>query len=105
MSNYDQHHGVKELSPLMAGQTVWMPDRKEEAKVVQEAGTRSYEVETSEGTYRRNRRDLIPLPETQPDDTNSSVNEEMPNDKTEPALRRSTRVPNPPNRFDPSWNI
>ena len=103
-SNYDQHHGVKELSPLMAGQTVWMPDRKEEAKVVQEAGTRSYEVETSEGTYRRNRRDLIFLPETQPD-TNSSGNEEMPNDKTEPALRRSTRVPNPPNRFDPSWNI
>ena len=32
----------------MAGQTVWMPDRNE-AKVVQEAGTRSYEVETSEG--------------------------------------------------------
>ena len=98
-NNYDQHHGVKELSPLMTGQTVWMPDRKEEAKVVQEAGTRSYEVETSEGTYCRNRRDLIPLPETQPD-TNSSVSEEMPNDKTEPALRRSTRVPNPPNRFD-----
>ena len=61
-------------------------------------------METSEGTYRRNRRDLIFLPETQPD-TNSSGNEEMPNDKTEPALRRSTRVPNLPNRFDPSWNI
>ena len=81
----------------MAGQTVWMPDCKKEAKVVQEAGTRSYEVETSEGTYRCNCIDLIPLPETRPDDTNSSVNEEMPNDNTEPALGRSTRVPNPPN--------
>ena len=47
-SNYDQHHRAKELSPLMAGQTVSMPDCNEEAKVVQEAGTRSYEVETSE---------------------------------------------------------
>ena len=86
----------------MAGQTVWMP---EEAKVVQEAGTRSYEVETSEGTYRRNRRALIPIPEIQYNDTNTSVSEEMLNDKTEPTLRRSNHESNPPNRFDPSWNI
>ena len=72
-SNYDQHHRVKELSPLMAGQTVWMPDRihNEEAKVVQEAGTRSYEVETSERTYHRNLRALIPIPEIQSNDTNT----------------------------------
>ena len=95
-SNYDQHHRAKEFSPLMAGQTVWMPDRNEEAKVVQEAGTRSYEVETSEGTYRRNRRALIPIPEIQSNDTNTSVNEEMLNDKTEPTLRRSNRESNPP---------
>ena len=37
--NYDQHLRAKELSPLMAGQTVWMHDHNEEAKVVQEAGT------------------------------------------------------------------
>ena len=89
----------------MAGQTVWMPDRNEAAKVVQEAGTRSYEVETSEGTYRRNRRALIPIPEIQSIDTNTSVNEEMLNDKTEPTLRRSNRESNPPSPFDPSWNI
>ena len=51
-------------------------DASEEAKVVQEAGTRSYEVETSEGMYRRNRRALIPTPETQP------------NDKTRVSVRR-----------------
>ena len=44
--------------------------------MVQEAGTRSYEVETSEGMYRRNRRALIPIPETQP------------NDKTRVSVRR-----------------
>ena len=104
-SNYDQHHRAKELSPLMAGQMVWMPDRNEEAKVVQEAGTRSYEVETSEGMYRCNRRALISIPETQPNDTNTSISEEMLNDKTEPTLRRSNRESNPPSRFDPSWNI
>ena len=70
----------------MAGQTVWMPDRNEEAKVVQEAGTGSYEVETSEGMYRRNHTALIPTPEIKPNDINTSVSEEMPNDKTEPYI-------------------
>ena len=41
--------------------------------MVQEVGTRSYEVDTSEGMYRHNRRALIPIPETQPNDTNTSV--------------------------------
>ena len=104
-SNCDKHHRAKELSPLMAGQTVWMPDRNEEVKVVQEADTGFYEVETSEGMYRRNRTALIPTPEIQPNDTNTSVSEEMLNDKTEPTLRRSNHESNPPNRFDPSWNI
>ena len=37
--NYDQHHGVRDLEPLSPGQAVWIPDRGEEAHVVQEAGT------------------------------------------------------------------
>ena len=65
--------------------------------MVQEAGTRSYEVETSEGTYRRNHRALIPIQEIQPNDTNTSVSEEMLNDNTEPTLRRSNHESNPPN--------
>ena len=74
-----------------------MPDRNEEAKVVQEPVTRSYEVETSEGTYCCIRRALIPIPEVQPNDTNTSVSEEMLNNKTEPTLRRSNRESNPLN--------
>ena len=61
-SNYDHHHGVRSLAPLALGQRVWVPDRSEEAHVVQEAGNRSYEVQTSQGLYRRNRRALIDLP-------------------------------------------
>ena len=67
--NYDQHHGVRELEPLSPGQNVWIPDSGEEAQVLQEAGTRSYDVQTSEGVYRRNRQALIDLPNS---DSNTS---------------------------------
>ena len=42
---------------------MWVPDRSTEATVVDEVDHRSYEVETSDGTYRRNRRDIVLLPE------------------------------------------
>ena len=103
-SNYDQHHGVRDLEPLSPGQTVWIPDRGEEAHVVQEADTpRSYEVQTSEGTYRRNRRALIDLPNSDaasdPIETNLTDN-----DMQEHPLRRSSRESHPPDRLDTSWN-
>ena len=41
-----------------------MTDRGEEAEVVQEAGTRSYQVQTQDGKFRRNQRALIDLPNT-----------------------------------------
>lgn len=72
-SNYNQHHGVRELTPLNPGQTVWIPDRGEEAQVMQEAGTRSYEVETSDGTYHRNRRALVDIPNSDSIDTNTTT--------------------------------
>ena len=54
--NYNRRHGARDLEPLNPGQSVWIPDRQEEAHVLQEAGTRSYEVQTSDGgVYRRNR--------------------------------------------------
>ena len=40
---------------------VWMSDRKEKASAVEQVAPRSYEVETSSGSYRRNWRDLISL--------------------------------------------
>ena len=62
--NFDQHHQARELEPLYPGQKVWVTDRGEEAEVVQEAGTCLYQVQTPDGKFRRNRRALIDLPNT-----------------------------------------
>ena len=87
--NFDHHHGVRELTPLIPGQTVWMPDREQEAQVTQEVGTRSYEVQTSEGTYRRNRKALVQIPElpnqTESNDTVVDTNTNL----SEPPIHRS----------------
>ena len=101
-SNYNSRHGARELTPLNPGETVWIPDREQEATVTQEAGTSSYEVQTSDGTYRCNRQALVHLPDSidaQSDDTNFVAN------ASEPSVRRSSRVTYPPDRLDPSWNI
>jgi len=50
-SNFNRYHGVRELPTLTPGQMVWMPDREQEAQVTQEAGPRSYEVQSQDGTY------------------------------------------------------
>ena len=114
-SNYDQHHGVRELTPLNSGQTVWIPDRGEEAQVMQETGTRSYEVQTSDGTYRRNRQALVDIPNSDSIDTNPTIdtnttdtdtnesNQTNSQETTEPPLRQSSREKHPPDRLDPSW--
>ena len=99
----NSRHGARELTPLNPGESVWIPDREQEATVTQEAGTRSY-VQTSDGTYRRNRRALVHLPDSidgQSDDTNPNLGANA----SEPSVRRSSRVTHPPERLDPSWNI
>ena len=116
--NYDRHHGVRELEPLSSGQTVWIPDRGEEAQVLQESGTRSYEVRTSDGgVYRRNRRALVDTPNSDSLDTNTTDTEipeqsaeiEMdPNERTSDTdtqvhPRRSSRQSQAPERLDTSW--
>ena len=69
--NYNRRHGARDLEPLSPGQTVWIPDRQEESEVLQEAGTRSYEVQTSDGgVYRRNRRALVDIPNSDSLDPN-----------------------------------
>ncbi len=102
-SNFDRYHGVRELPPLWPGQKVWMPDRETEAQVVQEAGTRSYEVQTSDGTYRRNRRALVQLPDP-PNQAEVEGTEGIGAGTADTAVRRSSREPRPPDRLDPSWN-
>ena len=90
------------MTPLNPGETVWIPDREQE--VTQEDGTRLYEVQTSDGTYCRNQRALVHLPDLidgQSDDTNPNLGANA----SEPSVRRSSRMTHPPDRLDPSWNI
>lgn len=87
-----------------------MTDRGSDATVVTEAAPRSYEVQTPDGTYRRNRRHLVVLPHTSSTtpsfDEGSAESESMPrlteesdacesNDE-QPVLRRSGRASKPP---------
>ena len=106
---FNCHHGARDLPELSPGDTVWVPDRRSEAIVQDEANPRSYEVETTDGTYRRNRRDLVQLPEQPAQETNALVapNTEQPqqssSESTDATSRRSSRATQRPQRYDPSW--
>lgn len=62
--NFDQRHQATDLKPLQKVERVWIPDRKSEGTVtvIGNCAPRSYIVETDhQGTYRRNRKMLLPL--------------------------------------------
>lgn len=108
--NFDSHHGARELSPLLPGDQVWVPQRECEGEVQEEVTPRSYTVETEDGSVRRNRRDLIRLPNCESSEssqqTESNVDQETQQSEsnTTPEVRRSSRTSRPPERLDPSWS-
>ena len=57
---------------LKSGDLVYIPDNERQGTIIEEFSTRSYTVQTPEGTYRRNHRDLVPLPSTE---NNSEAND------------------------------
>ncbi len=60
-ANFDWRHRARDLVQLEPGQTIWAKDIGH-ATVQEKAETpRSYNIETSSGSYRRNRRDLLPI--------------------------------------------
>ncbi len=62
--NFDKHHRAEELKPLAKGDKVWISDTKSWGTVQKESHTRSYIViSDSGGTYQRNRRHLVQLPQ------------------------------------------
>lgn len=91
---FDHHHGVKELPLLEPGDLVWVSDRQEAGAVGEQVGPRSYNIETPSGSFRRNRSNLITLPETENEheETDTSVNQ--------PPVWRSTRVTFQPDRYN-----
>ena len=60
--NFDSGHTAHTLAPLKEGMIVWVPDHKCLGKVITQGGPRSYQIETSYGVLRRNRRHLISSP-------------------------------------------
>ena len=79
---------------------MWMTDRKEQATVQQEvAGPRSIEVLSENGaTYRRNRRDLIPLPSqeevtTEPENEEETIDSTNDEATTDPPVEHETADP------------
>ena len=111
--NHDKRHRSKELPLLEPGDTVWVPDRDTSGTIVDETAPRSHIVETSDGSYRRNRRQLIRL-ETEQNKGPVSENEvpvpqnEVPVSQNEARNSRETRsktghMSKPPDRLDPSW--
>ena len=105
--NFDSHHGARTLPSLMPGDVVWLPDRQTEGVVQDEVAPQSFQVVSPDGSYRRNRQDIIQFPASQAGNSSdeSESSESVPtaqlNQSSEP--RRSSRVPRPPERLDPSW--
>lgn len=91
---------MRDVPPLDPGTLVWMPDRESEGIVTEEIAPRSYTVETQEGTYRRNRRNLIETPRDRGDDSGDDSEPEQPTR----TVRRSHRERREVDRFDPSRN-
>ena len=62
-TNFDKRHGVVTLPSLQSGDKVWIPEFETSGTVIEETHPRSYRVQTEKGVLRRNRKDLISLPE------------------------------------------
>ncbi|GBM17911.1 hypothetical protein AVEN_111066-1 [Araneus ventricosus] len=56
-TNYDKHHGVRNLNELDPGQNVWITNRRLTWKVLQKTPyPRSYLVQSGKRVYRKNRK-------------------------------------------------
>ena len=73
---------------------MWLPDKQVNGEVNMEVAPQSFTVDSDEGTYRRNRKDIIRLPD--PPQHNRSK-EATPTTST--SLCRSSRISQPPERL------
>ena len=101
--NHDTRHRAKELPQLEPGDYVWITDRETSGKVVEHAAPRSHIVETPEGSFCRNRKHLVRMPEPE---IESVPDRRTHSEQTTTRVTRSKtgRAPQPPMRLDPSWN-
>ena len=106
--HYNRRHGVHELPPLTPGEHVRIRADKQWGPIgtvqYEAEEPRSYVIQTDEGVYRRNRQQLLTVPEPVPvpepagaDTTNESPSVDQ-NDKIPP--RRSGRIIKAPDRLN-----
>jgi len=111
--NFDARRGAINLPTLDPGDSVWVTDCQIHREVVEET-SRSYVVQTLDGTFRQNRRDIISSPEKETLESGMTQSEEIPtsvetedNTPSQPkgyATRSRGNCPlRPLDRFDPSW--
>ena len=99
--NFDNHYGARAMPSLQTGQLIWLPHSNTEAHVEEQVAPRSYSVNTPQGQIRRNRRDIIKLPQSTPSSNQSPTEFEA---ETNPSnnnvtTRRSTKESHPPQRL------
>ncbi len=104
--NFDFRHRAKTLEELEPGRTVWAKDLGKSVVTQKTNFPRSYVVETPNGSYRRNRQQLVPMPAT----PGSAPPADPPPDEKPPAttparsatttVTRSGRQVVPPKRLD-----
>ena len=121
-NKYNVHHRATPLPQLCRGSHVWVPDHNSEAEVVEETNSRPYRVETPDGSYRRNRTALRPLPVQYENNEDLQLELDIPDILGNEAplqqpseldynevislpdiVRHSGRHSSPPDHFDPSW--
>ena len=71
--NFHKHNRARSLTCPEQRDLVWIADHKSEGEVVGEVNPCSYQARSPEGTYRRNRAALHPLPQRQEGNTPSST--------------------------------
>ena len=118
------HIMVQGSCHLSGLESVWLSDRQE---IVEETAPRSYNVQTEDGTYRQNRRHIVPAPSHEFEDTGEtsppapSVDEPSPAALSMPSIDEpcstssvhsqkkivtcslSGKLPKPRDMLDPSW--
>ena len=112
---FDAHRGARKLPVLEPGNTVWVTDCKSHGEVVEETSPRSYIIQTPEGVFHRNRRQIIASPEkisypqlAMPEEKTISTKTgtmtgTVPSLKVYTTRSQSGHPPKPPNRLDTSW--
>ena len=99
--NFDKRHKVVTLPSLRKGDEVWIPEFETSGTVMEETHPRSYRVQTPRGALRRNRRDLISLPndgDSQDEQTTENIEPQV-RRESDGRVTRSGRVSKPPDRL------